>query len=217
MSVIRQPGMLGRTTRRRLVGMTAALTATALETLAVGFWLWLVLETRSTTTALAGLGILFIGSLLRTSVFGFAVSEYGDVPRPQRLAAALVLTTGWILWLYVAELLGGVEGIAFGTAILGCLLTLQLVLERRAFRPQAPISSARSMLALLLPAALLAIGGATLLASIWLIDWTVVSPPLSFEVTTIVLQIDAVQLGVIGFAFFAFLAHQRRFQSVIDP
>ena len=106
MSVIRQPGVLGRTTRRRLVGVTAALSAAAVEAFAVGLWFSLVVGSRSTSTALAGLGILFCGSLLRASVFGATVSQVGDLLQPRRLGAALMLTGSWLVWLLVANIGG---------------------------------------------------------------------------------------------------------------
>ena len=62
MSVIRQPGVLGQTTQRRLVGITSALSAAAVEAFAVGIWFALVaVESRSVFTALAGLGVLLFG------------------------------------------------------------------------------------------------------------------------------------------------------------
>ncbi|WP_049928438.1 hypothetical protein [Halopiger goleimassiliensis] len=217
MSVIRQPGMLGRTTRRRLVGVTAALTTAALETLAVVSWFGLVSGSPSASTALGGLGILFCGSLLRTGIFGRTVGELGDLLQPPRVGAALALTGGWVLWLFVADAVGGRAGVVAGTVVLVVVLTGQLSLERRAFSLRAPRSVLHPLVALVVPALLLAAGGAVLLASAQVADWTVVSPPLSLEVTTVVVQIDAIQLGAVGFALCAVLAHQWRFQRTLDP
>ena len=217
MSVLRQPGVLGRATRRRVVGVTAALTAAVVETLAVGLWFGLVVGTRSTTTALAGLGILFCGSLLRAGVFGATVSHLGDLLQPRRLAAALALTAGWIVWLFVAEQLGGLRGIAVGTAVLVGFLTVQFAIERRAFHLRAQFCDSSPVGTLVLPATLLAGGGAALLAAVWFADWAIVSPPLALEVTTVVVRIEAVQIGVAVFGLLAFLAHQQRFQRVLDP
>lgn len=218
MSVIRQPEVLGRTTRRRIVGVTAALSATAVETLAVGFWFGLVVGGRTTTTALAGLGILFCGSLLRAGVFGATVSEVGDLLQPRRLSAALLLTASWIVWLWLAELIGSVPGVVVATIVLVWILTIQFTVELRVFpsRGTTPAGSKPNALVSIGPALLLATGAAVLLASAWFVDWTMVSPELSLGVTTVVVWVDALHLGVLVFVLFAFLAHQRRFQQLLD-
>lgn len=214
MSVIRQPGVLGRTTRRRVLGVTAALSAATVETVAVGLWFTLVVGSRTTSTALAGLGILFCGSLLRASVFGATVSRMGDLLQPRRLGSALMLTGCWISWLLVAELIGDIAGVIIGSLLLAGLLTGQFFLERYVFCLQSTYRTARTPL---VPGLLLAGGSSVLLASAWFTDWTIASPPLPLEVTTLVIRIEALQIGVLVFALFAFLAHQRRYQRLLDP
>jgi len=137
MSVFRQPGVLGRSTRRRVVGVTAALSAAAVEMLAVGSWFVLVVDSRTTSTALAGLGVLFCGSLLRAGVFGATVSDIGDLLQPRRLGVTVLLTTGWLVWLLVAELIGAVPGVVVATVVLAGILTAQFLLEQRVFRRYA--------------------------------------------------------------------------------
>lgn len=214
MSVIRQPEVLGRTARRRVVGVTAALSAAAVETLAVALWFGLVGESRTTSTALAGLGILFCGSLLRAGVFGATVSDLGDLLQPRRLGVALVLTTGWICWLLVAELIGGAVGIAVATTLLAGVFTSQFLLERRVFHRSA---THRITFTPILPGVLMAAGASTLPAAAWFTDWGLSLPPLSLGVTTIVIRIEALQIGILVFGLFVFLAHQRRFQRILDP
>lgn len=214
MSVIRQPGVLGRTTRRRVVGVTAALSAAVVEAIAVGLWFHLVVGSRTASTALAGLGILFCGSLLRAGVFSATVDEVGDLLQPRRLGAALLLTGSWLVWLLVAESIGGLVGIVVAAAFLTATLTAQLVLERRVFCFRSTYLTTRTPL---VPGLLLGVGASTLLASAWFTDWVFATPPLSLEVTTFVLRIDAVQVGVIVFGLFAFLAHQRRFERLLEP
>ncbi|WP_137288283.1 hypothetical protein [Natronorubrum halophilum] len=214
MSVIRQPGVLGRTTRRRVVGVTAALSAAVVEGAAVGLWFSLVVGSRSTSTALAGLGILFCGSLLRAGVFGATVSELGDLLQPRRLIVAVLLTGSWVVWLLAAERIGGGTGIVVATVVLAGILTGQFFLERRVFRLRARSKRARTSL---VPALLLAVGASMLLASAWLTDWTVATPQLSFEGISLIVRIEAVQIGVLVFGLFAFLAHQRRFERLLDP
>ncbi|RQG90455.1 hypothetical protein [Natrarchaeobius chitinivorans] len=213
MSVIRQPGVLGRTTRRRLVGVSVALAAATVETLAIGLWFVLLVGSPSTATALAGLGILFCGSLLRTAIFGFAANELNQLLRPWRLGAALALTAGWIVWLFVAEAIGGTAGLVAGTVILAGVLTGQFLLERRVFRFRSPDGLE---VAPLLSATLLAAGGAALLASVWVVDLTVVSPPVAVDTTTFVIRIETIQIGALAFGLFAFVAHQRRFQRLLS-
>lgn len=220
MSVIRQPEVLGRTTRRRVVGVTAALSATAVETIAVGLWFGLVVGSRTTATALAGLGILFCGSLLRTGVFGVTVGDVGTSLRPRRLGAALLLSAGWVVWLWIAELIGSVRGIAVAMVVFVGILTLQFCVERRLLRRGATsaVSTGSVRPALLRsvwPALLLATGATSLLGSVWLIEWTTASPELSVGVTSVVVLIDALHLGVVAFVVFSFLAHQRRFQQLL--
>lgn len=212
MSVIRQPGVLGRTTRRRVVGVTAAFSAAAVETVTVGLWFWLVVGSRSTSTALVALGVLFCGSLLRTSVFGATVSELGTVLEPRRLAAALALTTGWLVWLFLAERIDGEVGVLVATVALGAGLVLQFSLEQRIFRPW---TTDRELLTSVVPSALLAAGAVVLLSSVWFVDWAIVTPPLSLGITTLVIRIETIQLAVLAFGLFAVVAHQRRFQRVL--
>ncbi|MFD1564177.1 hypothetical protein ACFR99_11520 [Haloarchaeobius amylolyticus] len=212
MSVLRQPEVLGRTARRRVVGVTAALSAAAVETVAVGCWFSLVIGPRTTATALAGLGVLFCGSLLRMGIFGATVSDLGDLLEPRRLGVTVVLTSGWIVWLLVAELIGDPLGVAVATLVFAGVLTGQFVLERRTFRQPAtdgwPVTLAISGL-------LLAVGASTLLATAWFTDWAIASSPLAVGSTTVVLRLDAVHLGVLAFGLFAFLAHQHRFQRLL--
>ncbi|WP_226479096.1 hypothetical protein [Natrinema amylolyticum] len=217
MSVIRQPEVLGRTTRRRVVGVTAALSAAAVETVGVGLWFGLVVGSRTTSTALAGLGILFCGSLLRAGVFGATVSDLGDLLEPHRLGAAVVLTTGWVLWLLVAELIGGSIGVVVGTTVLAGVLTAQFVLERRVFRLRAKRSNDGTTVTAAISGLLMAAGASALLATTWFTDWVLSSPPLSLGFTTVVVEIVALHIGVLVFGFVAFLAHQHRFQRILDP
>ncbi|ELY83953.1 hypothetical protein [Natrinema gari] len=211
MSVIRQPEVLGRTTRRRVVGVAAALSAAAVETAGVGLWFGLVVGSRTIAAALAGLGVLFCGALLRTGVFGATVTDLETLVEPARLGAALVLTAGWIVWLFVAELIGGSVGVAVGTAVLAGILTGQFALERRVFRPRAADG------ATVVPGLVLAAGASVLLATAWFLDRGLSAPPLSLGFTTIVVELTALHIGLLAFALSGALAHQRRLQRALDP
>ncbi|WP_254768382.1 hypothetical protein [Salinilacihabitans rarus] len=215
MSVFRPPGVLGRTTRRRLVGVGAAASAAAAEAVGVGAWFTLVVVgPRTTSTALAGLGILFCGSLLRAGVFGATTSAPTDPLQPRRLAAALALAGTWHLWLLVAEVVGGTSGLVAGGAVLTAVLAGQFVLERRVFGSRRPRGGPVHAVG---PALLVAVGATTLLAATWFIDWTVTTAPLSVGPRSLVVRIEAFQVGLVVFAAFAFLAQQRRFQRTLAP
>ncbi|EMA28058.1 hypothetical protein [Halobiforma nitratireducens] len=219
MSVIRQPGVLGRTTRRRVVGTTAALSAAICETVAVVLWFWLVVGSTATSTALAALGILFCGALLRAGLFEATVSSLGDFVHPRRLGAAVAWTTSWVVWLLVAEFVGGPVGVAVATAGLTILLVAQFTVERRVFRAgQVYDRQLVPSLTAVVPAVVLAAGAAALLVTTRtrFADWMLVSPPVSLEVTTIVIRIEAVHVGIAVFAICAFLAHQQRFRRLLS-
>ncbi|PCR90287.1 hypothetical protein [Natrinema ejinorense] len=213
MSVIRQPRALGRTTRRRVMGTAAALSTAVIETIAVGCWFALVVGSRTTSTALAGLGLLFCGALSRAGIFGVTVTQPGDVLQPRRLAVALLFTTGWIVWLLVAELVGGVAGVTLAAGLLAGILSVQFALEHRVFSRSSGPGIAETPI---VSGLLLAAGGSTLLATAWFFDWGLSSPPLSVGVTTVVVLIEPLQIGVVVFGLFAFLAHYHRLRRFLD-
>lgn len=219
MSVIRRPGVLGRTTQRRLVGMTAALSAALVETLAVGTWFVLVVETRTLPAAMAGLAILVSGSLLRVSVFGATTADVLEVVRPRRLVAVFTLTGCWLVWLLVAERVGGPSGVAAASVVLATALTGQFALERQVFRVEqsgGTVSHAAfATLRSLLPGALVAAGATALLSTAWYVDWTVTATTLSLEGTALVLELGAVHAGLLAFGCVSFLAQQRRFHRLL--
>ena len=215
MSVIRRPGVLGRNTQRRVLGMTAAVSAAAVEAIAVGAWFVLVVvESRTLETALAGLGILFCGALLRTFVFGATTSSFYDVFTPFRVAATLLGAASWIVWLLVAEGIGGSVGLLVGASVLTGALAVQYRLEQRIFDV---CSTRRPYVSSLVPAGLVAVGVTTLLSSKWFTDWAATTDPIALGASTYVVQIEAFQIGLLVFAVFAFLAHQRRFQWTLSP
>ncbi|MFP8888853.1 hypothetical protein ACLI4U_03675 [Natrialbaceae archaeon A-CW2] len=215
MSVIRQSDAFGRHTRRRLVGVGAAVCAATLETLAVGVWFLLVVDgSRSVSTALAGLGVLFCGALLRMGVYGLTTTAIDDILTPVRIGATLTLVTGWLVWLLAAELTGGVFGLIVAGTLLATILTIQFLLERRVFRLT---DTQRGQFTALLAAGLIAIGATILLASAWFSDWSVLSESFSLGDRTLVIQVEAIQVGLLVFGVFVFLAHQRRFQQTLEP
>lgn len=214
MSVLRQPKPLRWTAYRRLVGVTASVGAAVLEAVAVCTWFFVVASgTHSFGVALAGLAVLLGGCLLRTEVFDATIGERNRAVLPSRIALTVILATGWVLWLLVADVVGGAAGIGIAFVILTAVLAVQFDLERRfaGARPGPP-----EPVTCVLSAVFLAIGASALLASVWFSTWAATSP-LGLEATTVVLRFEAGHLGAIVFALFAFLAHQRRFQRRLDP
>ncbi|WP_255193698.1 hypothetical protein [Natronobeatus ordinarius] len=222
MSVFRQPSVLGQTTRRRLVGVTAALSSATVETTAVGAWFVLVaVEARTLSTAMAGLGILFCGSLLRTGVFGVATSDLVDLLRPRRLLTTMVLTGSWIVWLLIAESVGGKRGVAVAGLSLALVLTGQFALERRIFHIDADDdrSASRSVPSPpgVVPAILVALGASALLATTWFTDWSFRTTLFTVEGTSLFVEFPAFYFGVFSFWLCSFIAQQRRLYRTLDP
>ncbi|MHC3438335.1 hypothetical protein ACYJ1Y_09595 [Natrialbaceae archaeon A-gly3] len=219
MSVIRQPGVLGRTTQRRLVGVAAAVSAAAIETIAFTLWFVLVVDSPSLSVALAGLGLLFCGALLRTAVFGAATSRLVDVIKPRRLAIATTLTACWIVWLLLAETIGGPAGVLVAALFLALALSVQFALERRVFdvKPAYDSGLAATVPAssLVLPALVIALGATTLLAGTWFSEWTFTRAIFSAEGSTVYLEIRALEVGVLFFALCSLLAQRLRFRWTI--
>ncbi|SFS55544.1 hypothetical protein [Halostagnicola kamekurae] len=217
MSVISHPEALGRTARRRVRWMTAAACSTAIEALAVGAWfLLVVLETRTAATALVGVGILFCGSVLRASIFRATTSERGDVLKPSRLCTAVFVTAGWVCWLLVAESIGGARGVlAAGIVLVGAVLA-RFTLERRVFDGKRSDRGRSVVWCQFVPAVLVAAGASALLSSVWFVDWSIASPPISLVSSRFVLHVEAAQIGFALFGLITFLAYQQRFRTALE-
>lgn len=234
MSVIRQPGILGQTVHQRIIGITAAGVAGALEVVAVGWWFLLVAGgTRTTAGALFGLALLLGGSLCRVGVFGLATDNTGELFRPERVLTALILAGCWLLWLLIAELIGGILGVLLAGSILAGTLTLQLLIERWVVRYSSELgvdSSAGtgagadvrglSSFVLDLESALVAsglgaIGGTVLLFVTWFANVVFFRLPLVFGSWTPVLEFGTGMLAFGVFAVCVFFGHQYRFQRIV--
>lgn len=211
MSVIRRPEVLGQSTRRRVLGATAAITAATIEILAVGTWFALVMGSeRTVPAALGGLGVLVVGSVLRTGVFDAATVGASRVSRPQRLVPAIVHAACWPLWLLTAERIGGRTGIAAGAVVLALSIAVQYELERRTVAMGT--TRRASALATVVPGALVALGATALLAATWFANWSVVTIPVSISATSYTLEIGPFALAFLVFGALVFAAQERRFQ-----
>lgn len=205
--MIRQPGVLGWETRRRLIGLTSALSASALDTAAVGTWFALAAtETRSSVTALAGLGVLLVGATVRIAVF----ESLGDGQPvrfpPTRVATATSLAGCWVGWLLVAELVGGVAGVLVAGALLSVALSAQFTLERRLYR-RPSVDRAVDAFG---PPVLTAIGASLLLASARLVDWSARLATVGVGESVLFPEVGGFVVGVGCFATCSFLAQKRR-------
>lgn len=218
MSVIRRPGVLGQTTQRRLVGATSALSAAAIEALTVGTWFALVaVESRTIFTALAGLGVLLFGSLLRTGVLGSVTTNPYHRSQPMRFIAAIVLAGSWLVWLLTAEWVGGTEGIVLAGIVLAVGLCVQFTLERRTYYRYRSARHWRALADTLVPSILVAFGATILLTATWIVDWAVVFALFPIGETTLTLEVGSIAAGFVGYGVFLFLAQQRRFHRLLTP
>lgn len=215
MSVIRRPGVLGETTQRRITGVTSALSAAAIEALTVGTWFALVaVESRTVFTALAGLGVLLFGSLLRTGVIGSVTPDRPCRSTPMRIVVALTLAGCWLVWLLTAEWVGGTTGVAVAGIVLVVALTIQFALERRAFYRERP-DVLSTIVRTIGPSILLAIGATVLLIATWYVDWSVDLVFVPIDDFSLVFEIGSITVGFVIYGLLSFLAQQRRFQQLL--
>lgn len=212
MSVIRRPGVLGQTTRRRIVGVTGALSTAAVEMLAVGTWFALVVvHGRTLLSALAGLAILLGGALFRAGVYRAVTDSRGSLRRPDRVATTMSLAACWLTWLLVAEAVGGAEGALAGGAVLAGCLSLQFFAERCAFE----VAGDRSPAAAVVAPTIIAVGATAMLVAAWHVDWTLVNTSFSFADRTLVVDVGAFAIGFACFGLCSFVGHQRRLERAL--
>lgn len=129
----------------RVTGQTLLMVGfTLVETLALGLWLTLVAGAPVISAASAvGLAVLTLGLVVEhvltdATVNGFAVDI---VPGRQVLAVSLSEALLWVLWLGVAERLGGVDGILVAGALFAVLLVPQHTVEDNVVRGEPPFES----------------------------------------------------------------------------
>jgi len=114
------------------------------ETVTLGLWLTLVQSEPVISAASAvGLGVLTLGLVLEhvltdATVNGLSVDV---VPGGQVLGVSVVEALLWVVWLGVAERLGGVDGILIAGALLSVLLIPQHTVEDNVLRGTDPFES----------------------------------------------------------------------------
>lgn len=200
MSVIRRP-VTGRRRRTRIGDARTAFWVAVVDAGTVGCWFGLVvLETRSVFTALAGLGVLSFGALIRTGLIASSLGGIRDVGRPQWLVVAGAYAAIWIGWLLVAEWIGGVAGVLVAGTLLAVFLGSHSSIEYRLARPWTdPTVSDRSTdwrAAVVIPAVALAVGATALLGFVWFGESTLFETSIALGRRTVVFEIHAALNGV---------------------
>jgi hypothetical protein len=129
----------------RVTGQTFLMVGfTLVETLALGLWLTLVGGAPLISAASAvGLGVLTMGLVLEhvltdATINGVSVSV---LPGKQVLAVSSSEALLWVLWLGVAERLGGVDGVLAAGVIFAVLLVPQHTVEDNVLRGADPFES----------------------------------------------------------------------------
>lgn len=209
MSVIRRPRSLGQRTHRRILGATALLSAASVELIAVGTWFTLVSgEFRSVATALVGLVVLLVGSLLRIGVFDAVTTGSVRMAHPRRLVPALVHAGCWVTWLLASEVIGGVLGLVVAAIVLAIAVGLEFELERQAVAigTRTRFDAASSLGA----SALVAVGATIMLATSHYLQWTILTVPIAIQETTLNVDVGSFTAGFLVFAVLVFVAERRR-------
>ena len=219
MSVIRRPG-IGRRTRRRLDGLHAALSVAVVDALTVGCWFALVVvESRTAFTALAGLGVLLFGALLRSGLV-WTTTEAASPSPPRHLLATVCYAGCWLGWLLLAETVGGVTGLLVAGLALTVALTVQFAVEFVLVHSHSqPLSTVVRTLPhparLVGPAAILAFGATSLLFTVHFADWSVLTLSLPIGAWTLSVEIRTVIHGIIVLGCCSFVGHHRLVRSVV--
>lgn len=129
----------------RVTGQTLLMVGfTLVETLALGLWLTLVQGAPLISAASAvGLGVLTAGLVLEHVLTDATVNGLSASVLPDRQVVAMSLSESllWVLWLGVAERLGGVDGILVAGVLLAVLLVPQHTVEDNVLRGVGPFQS----------------------------------------------------------------------------
>jgi len=129
----------------RLTGQTLLMVGfTLVETLALGLWLTLVEGAPLISAASAvGLGVLTIGLVLEHVLTDATINGLSASVLPGKQVLAVSLSEGllWVLWLGVAERVGGVDGVLAAGVLFAVLLIPQHTVEDNVLRGAAPFES----------------------------------------------------------------------------
>jgi len=129
----------------RVTGQTLLMVAfTLVETLALGLWLTVVESAPVISVASGvGLGLLSLGLVLEHVLTDAAVNgvSVSALPDRQVLAVSVSEALLWVLWLGIAERIGGVDGVLAAGALFAVLLIPQHTVEDNVLRGVDPFES----------------------------------------------------------------------------
>lgn len=129
----------------RVTGQTLLMVAfTLVETLALGLWLTLVESAAVISAASAvGLGVLAFGLVLEQVLTDATVNGVTASALPDGQVVGLSVSEAllWVLWLGIAERVGGVDGILVAGALFAVLLVPQHTIEDNVLRGADPFGS----------------------------------------------------------------------------
>lgn len=129
----------------RLTGQTLLMVAfTLVQTLALGLWLTLV-ESAPVISAVSavGLGVLSMGLLLEHVLTDARINGVSVEATPDRQAVGVSVAEAllWVLWLGVAQRIGGVDGVLAAGVLLAVLLVPHHTVEDNVLRGEPPFRS----------------------------------------------------------------------------
>ena len=129
----------------RVTGQTLLMVGfTLVETLALGLWLTIVVgEPVISGAAAVGLGVLTLGLILEHALTDATINGLSADIVPGRRVVAVSISEAllWVLWLGVAEQLGGVDGIVVAGVLFAVLLVPQHTVEDNVLRGARPFAS----------------------------------------------------------------------------
>lgn len=108
---------------------------TVVETVSLGIWLALVRDAPPLSTmALIGAGILFVGLVIEALVNTVVVNGFGSFPLGAIATFSVTETAIWIVWLLLAESIGGLTGVGIAAVVLFVLMLPQHSIEDNTLR-----------------------------------------------------------------------------------
>lgn len=126
----------------RSIGRTVGIAVfTVVETVTLGVWLALVRDEPSVSTmALVGAGILLVGLVVEALINTVVVNGFGGIRLGVIATFSVTETLIWIVWLLVAERIGGLAGVAVAGVVLFVLMLPQHSIEDNALGGRALFS-----------------------------------------------------------------------------
>lgn len=124
MSLVRSLGRFGGT-----------VVFTIVETVTLGVWLALVQDTPTVSTLAAiGAAVLVVGLLVEALVNTVVVNGFGDFPLGNITVFSVTEAAIWVVWLVVAEQVGGLIGVDVAGVLLFVLMLPQHSIEDNVLR-----------------------------------------------------------------------------------